>query len=506
MNTINDYTLSVNNKEIWEFFNENPSIDFESSLLVLIDIFDLTLKNTENTINTKINSRILSSVTEQFNQLRELKNDISLIKSDVLSSLVFKFSELKKDYTEEVKTIVQVNSNNSFEKISSLIDKSNSTLIDKTKILLTDIVPKTNDSYYRQMQENIQQFEKNIINETSKLFNNSNNENSLNDFINNFEAKTTSMLQSAQTPIYNFITASEDRINKNLIKINEQSVGSSLVQEKLFSGMDDFLNKNKYINSSIKGKTGENQLEEILNNMFPSCFIKNTSGSTASGDFILQQRENNKPNILFENKQYSANVNNEEVNKFIRDIRSQGCHGIFISQTSGIVCKKQFEIQIVDSLVAVYILNCNYDADKIKIAVDIIDKIASCLSTIINNDNNAENTTISSEILQLINEEYGKFSNQKIILIENMKNLTKDLLKKVVDQVEELKFPSLDTFLSNKLGAINIQSDDTLLCDHCNKFTAANKRAMGAHKKGCLKKIIANEPPTQLTNVLIRNI
>lgn len=504
MSQENNYVLSVNNKEIWEFFNENPTVDFETAVLIIIDIFELTMKNAENTINSKINTRILSAIGEHSTQLRELKTEVGSLKGDIMNTLLTKFVDMKRDYTEEVKNIVQVNnlsSTLSSEKISSLIEKTNSTLIDKTKQLLSDIVPRTNDAYYRQIQESIQAFEKNIIQETRTLVTNSGNETTINEFIKSFELKSNSLMQSIQTPLYNFITASEERINANLVKINDHSIGSSLTQEKLVSSIDEFLNKNKYLNSSIKGKTGETQLEDILNQMFPSCMVKNTSGTTASGDFILQQRENQKPNILFENKQYSVNVNNEEVNKFIRDMKQQNTHGIFISQTSGIVCKQQFEIQILDNLVAVYILNCNYDSDKIKIAVDIVDKISSCLSRFATHENLGENINITPDILNEINVEYGRFSSQKLALIESMKNMTRDMLKRVIEQVDDLKFPSLDTFLSNKLGTITIQGDEQMICDICNKFTATNKRAMGAHKKGCSKKS-SIEVATPTINVL----
>jgi len=497
-NMESNYTMTVNNKEIWEFFNENPSIDFENAVLILIDIFDITLKNAESTVSNKINTRILSSMSEQMSQIKDLRTDITNMKqefskfnTELLSSLILKFSEIKKEYIEEIKNIMTYNGSTSLDKITSLIDKNNISLMDKTKILLTDVVPRTSDAYYRQIQENIQQFQKNIIDETTKLLSNSKSENSLDEFLGNFELKFTTMTQSVQSPIYNFITASEERINKNLTQMKEHTMSKESVQDKLFNELDDFLNKNKYKNSTVRGKTGENQLEEILNQMFPSAMVKNTSGTTAAGDFILQEREQGKQNILFENKHYSSNVNSDEVLKFLRDVREQKCNGIMLSQTSGIVTKKQFQVEIIDSLIVVYVLNCEYDPDKIKIAVDIIDTLSSCLSSYINNGDDAENTTVSTEMMQRINEEYSKLCNQKLALIENLKTFTKEMTKKLTEQIEEIKMPALNTFLSTKFGNYNVSTtadaDNALACKHCKKIWGS-KGALASHVKGCAKK------------------
>ena len=64
---------------------------------------------------------------------------------------------------------------------------------------------------------------------------------------------------------------------------------------------------------------------------------------SASCDFLLKRE--NKPTILFENKDYSRNANPEEVKKFIRDINERNQHGIFLSQNSGITTKHNFQIE-----------------------------------------------------------------------------------------------------------------------------------------------------------------
>ena len=46
--------------------------------------------------------------------------------------------------------------------------------------------------------------------------------------------------------------------------------------------------------STCKGQYSENMLQSILNKMFPSMEIVNTTGSKASGDFICKLGRNQK--------------------------------------------------------------------------------------------------------------------------------------------------------------------------------------------------------------------
>jgi len=498
------YMMTVNNKEIWEFFHENPSIDFENALLILIDMFDMTLKNAENTVNNKINTRIISSLTEQMMQMKELKADMTHMKqefatfnAEMLNTLMRKLSEIKQEYIEETKTIVACSGSASLDKISSLVDKHNDSFLDKTKLLLTEIVPLTNNAYHRQIQDSLQQFHKHMMDETTQLL--SSSPHSLDEFLGNFEFKFTTLTQSLQSPIYNFIAASEERINKNLMLMRDHMLGKEMSQDKLFGELDDFLNKNKYKHSAMRGKTGETQLEDLLNQLFPSALVNNTSGTAASGDFILQEREHGKPTILFETKTYSSNVNTDEILKFLRDVRLHRCHGILLSQTSGIVTKKQFQIEIVDGSIVVYVLNCEYDPEKIKIAVDMVDTLSSCLDTYIHHgdDNPPHDTTsLSRETMQKINDEYSKWSNQKLALVEHLKTLTKEMTKKLTEQIEDMKLPALNTILSTHFGTCNVSVDATadhsLTCKHCHRLWGS-KAALASHIKGCAKKNISQD-------------
>lgn len=66
-------------------------------------------------------------------------------------------------------------------------------------------------------------------------------------------------------------------------------------------------------------------------------------------------KRNNKPIILLENKSYQNPVSKEEVVKFLRDIEYQNYCGIMLSQTSNISTKENFQIDIVNNNVVLYV-------------------------------------------------------------------------------------------------------------------------------------------------------
>jgi len=181
-----------------------------------------------------------------------------------------------------------------------------------------------------------------------------------------------------------------------------------------------------------------------------------------------------KPTIMFENKEYDRNIDKDEIAKFIRDIDIQNINGIFLSQNSGISFKNDFHIDIHKGNVLVYIQNCFYSEDKIKVAVDIIDNLSLKIKELNIGENN-----ISKQVLDEINVEYQAFINKK----ESMMIVLKDFHKKMISQMDDLKFPSLDKYLQTKYAYVKTG----FTCDICGIFDAPNKQSLSAHKRACGK-------------------
>ena len=92
-----------------------------------------------------------------------------------------------------------------------------------------------------------------------------------------------------------------------------------------------------------------------------------------------------------------------------------------------------------------------------------------------------ENHSISKQILDNINEEFKIFLDQRDGLVQ----FVKDYQKKLVAQIDDLKFPNLEKYLEPKYALIKTRG---FVCDICNNYTANTKQSLAAHKRGCSRK------------------
>ena len=465
-------SIVIKNKKILNFYANNPNINFEAVNLIFIDLFDNLLQDMNSTMNSTINSQILSNVENLKSEVSSLSSSVSKLNEDISNSVYIRFQESKREYIEDMKSIMSTSFSQSSEKMNQLIQQNTSQLVDKTTFLLNEVVPQSNEKYYEKMIQSIDTFHKSISEDTQKLLKSTDKNESLTQFLSAFELKSNNLLQ----PVFSFINASEERINNNLNSIKEDSS-----KTKIFDELSEFLGK--YKNSSYKGQFGENQLETVLNKLFPTAEVINSTGMKACCDFRINRNE--LPVILIETKNYDRNVSLDEVKKFIRDIELQKCHGIFLSQHSGITSKQNFQIDIKGQNIMVYVHNVDYCPHTIKIATDIIDSLSGKLSEI---EETVDDISISKEIIDDINKEYSQFIERKHHIIEIVKEFT----KKMTNEVEDIKFPSLSKFLVSKCGNILNNENEVIICNICNQFQASNNKALSAHQRACKKKNIQN--------------
>ena len=161
----------------------------------------------------------------------------------------------------------------------------------------------------------------------------------------------------------------------------------------------------------------------------------------------------------------------------------QNCSGIIMSQKSGIALKNNFQIDINNNNVLIYIHNMNYDPDKIMVAIDIIDTLTTKINQLNNNDNSIK---ISNNTLQLINEQYQRFISKKEAIIFQINDNT----KKIIDSIKELELGELNNILINTFANTKIQN---FKCEFCNIFIGSNNKALCNHKRYCKLKNIITE-------------
>jgi len=475
-----DFAISANNEKIWRFFKErHPGLHFEECVLLFIDLIE---KLTEN-INSSLNTTMFMSLFDNVKQLQMQVDGMSRLQSENHTGLALKLADLKRDYIEDVKLIL---SNNVSDKIAPLIREQNSILMDKTNILLNDVLPKSNDQLSKQLNGAIREMQKTIVDDTHKFLSGSTiSPQSLQDFINTLDATLTVSLQSSQAQTEKRIDTSIREIktssDANLGAIKELSSANQQITCALTHSVSEMLKKME--NSSVKGKISENILFNTLVSLYPCAQIDSVGTTKETGDIIVTRKD--RPRILIENKNWDKNVVQEEVKKFLHDVEQQNCCGLFLAQNYGIANKEDFEINIHNGNVLVYIHQAKNDPDKIKIAVSIIDHLKLRLDQL-TADKSVDNTdTISKERLDCINQEYQTFVSQKLAMIRHVREFQTKLCK----MIEDVRLPSLEEHLSTRYAT----SSSKYVCQYCEAFQAKNQQALSAHHRGCAKKKLIDE-------------
>jgi len=457
--------IKVTDETILQFYQNNPNLNFITMNHILINILKSLSTELTDTMNTTINSQILSIVTDMHSNMNAIKTDI-----------IIKLHDTKKEYIEDLKTILNSNSLSYNEKMTSLIEKNNDNLLTKTTLMINDIIPKNQEKNTSIIENYIKTFCSDITHQISRLTELTNKDDQhINTVVSNIDTQFSKMINTIQQPIFTFIQSSEERTNSSIQNMKDNLNSQQHQQLKLTNEISDFLNKYKN-NSSVKGSVSENELYYVIQSIMPTDEIIKVSSDTATCDIKVNRLDKTKPTILFENKEYNRSLTTDEVKKFERDVQLQKTHGIFISQKSPITYKNNFQIDIVNGLIHLYIPNAEYDPNKIKMAIDIIDSLSVRLETM--NDANDDDLHVSRDDMDEIIEEYRVFTSQKLQMIETIRTITKQL----VDKMEDIQLPKLKK-LFVKLG--NIENDNNFKCTFCNSWTGKNKASLGAHMRNC---------------------
>ena len=471
-------SIIITNERILSFFKSHPSLEPQSSFLFFIELLERFGDNIVGNINSTMNKQILDNLNNTNTLLKNIDLNVNKINADITNSLFVKMIEIKKEYIDDIKNLISSNSNNNNDKLSNIIEKSYEHLINKTTLLFNELIPKHNSVMHNNLNEKIVSFHKSMETETKKILQSiDKDDGSIKEYVTKVDSKFSQLIQNIQQPIHMYINSSEEKINKNINEIINITKDNMTVQNKLYGEMNDFLSKYRVAN--YKGNFSENQLFNILNDMFPSAEVVNTSKLTASGDIIM--RRLNKPTIMFENKDYQEKVYKDETDKFIRDIENIKTHGVFLSQKSGIAHKNNFQVECHKGNILVYIHFVDYSREKIQIAIDIIDNLEPKLRECKDSE-----YVIDKDTLDELYKEFQNLAVQK----DNLIGIQKEYNKKFTSIVDDIKFPSLEKVLSTHYATtINVSKlSNLLVCDFCNNYSCTTIKQMSCHKRGCTKK------------------
>lgn len=446
------YTLTITNRRVYEYYQKNPSVDFETMNLVLLDFMEKI-----NTDMTKVLQNTLQG--QLFQEVKDIKIQLGSLQDTVYQ----KVQDQNKSLLETFKLLFSMNTSEHSEKMALLLQKHSESFVDK----ISSILPKSQEETHRKIQEQLLLLQKTIQCDFQQFMIQTKPEGNLSEFMSTFDAK----LSLLQQPIFQMLQTNQDHVSTKLSTVRDELLVSKTTNERLYTEMSEFLHKYK-ASSQFKGQYSEHMLETILTEMYPTASIENTTSQTACGDFMIHRE--GLPDVLIENKNYERNVDLEEIKKFLRDVSKKECSGIMMSQLSGIVSKPNFFIEIHHGKVLVYLHKVYFSKEQIKMAMDVIDHLSSRLSTI-GTQEETEGITLRKEVLDKINEEVQLFVKNKEVMAATIRETSRKLL----GQLEDLQFPELTLVLNDKYASIQNQE---FVCDVCNK-SFPTRRGLGHHKK-----------------------
>jgi hypothetical protein len=453
------HVITFSNKRIVDYYNTNPNINIESMNLILLDFMEQLGNDMTKILSNTVFGEILKNVKDIKQQVHSLNDNFSL-----------KLQENTKSFLDTTKLVIGMASNDNADKITQLLNRNTDSFIERTETFIERInlsIPKSQEETHKKVQDCLSNFQRTINEDIKSFLSINNSESSLKDFISSLDSKITTM----QQPIYTFLSSNQELFNTKLNSLREETITNKTSNDKVMNELNEFLSKYKS-SSQFKGQCSENMLENVLNKMYPSGEIINTTGIKAAGDFTLKRE--GKQNLIIENKMYERNVNVDEIKKFLRDVNEQKTNGIMMSQFSGIVSKSNFFIEIHDGKVLIYLHNVEYSPEKIRLAIDAIDILSSKIEEI-SNVEELNGCVIRKDTLDKINDQFQIFITQKEMILTTVKEMN----KKLMSQVDDLKMPDLSLYLNEKYASIQNQQ---FACEVCN-LPFQNKRSLASHKK-----------------------
>jgi hypothetical protein len=195
-------------------------------------------------------------------------------------------------------------------------------------------------------------------------------------------------------------------------------------------------------NSSRKGRLSEEICIDILNKHYKSWSFNDVTKQGYEADC----RATNTPvgTILYEFKNYDYNVNKDQTNKFIRDLEHTNIkYGIFVSNTSGIVGKKNIELEIIKDKLIIYVSNMGFNGYGCIIGTELLLSLVN--NGIFSNNNLYYKNGDLCDFLNNMNNDIDNLNNILEMYTKHKKLISEQRIKlnTIMDTIEKNSFDCL---------------------------------------------------------------
>jgi hypothetical protein len=473
---------------ICQFYANHPSIDSETAHLHFIDL----LEQIYETRDPSVDPNHLSPSFQQ-NELSKtlggLKDTVSIFHKYVLSQWIV----AKTNYIHEFKSVMECGDGN--VSMDTLL-QNNKTLVDTIVAITSDIVNIRSSISNDKIGSSIKQFQKiihaNVESIASKIHSTADISQLTQIFITNFEINAAHMIQTIQQWLGEFISLKEKAVETVLaVSAKDPSSGSNDYYRTLYDLHDSLHHfKQKGYGSRESDSVEYGEFDTLVAKYYSTASVLRESDQS-----ILLSRESKTPIYIEHHAVKDRNIRADEIKLFLRSTQEKQCHGILASQWTGITAKPHLYIEIQNHRVMVYVHQLGHSTEKLQMAVDIIETLSAKLEEYYAAGENKQ--LIPKDVLDEINREYQYFICQK----ENILGYIKESHKKIIAQLDEMKFVSLDKFLSTRYSSCKKQG---FVCDLCHTFTVHTLKGLAAHKRGCQRKINNSESVKPNSSLLVK--
>lgn len=462
----------ITNQKIIDFYNTNPHISFETVNLHLLEIIQRIRPVANATIQKEqIETAIFRP--EEKHRIDELNLFLNKLREAVhqqIQHISSKYVSAKTEYVQEFRSI--------FYGVDARaqISDNNTRFIERIKCALSGLrITAISDK----SQAMLRQFQKIMTSNSDAVFKDgsvvaSNAAAQEKEYVENFESNAAHMMQAITQLLTDCLVDKERRIEEQIdtLKRREDVNLTTTAYYKLIYECNDVLHQLQLQDDNVHA------FDLALSKTFPTASILNDSSPNENAPDTYILTRDDKPTISIDSYEIKdRNVGIAEIKRFLVE---RTTHGILVSQHTGITAKPNYHVEIHNNFITVFLHQLEYSGEKMQLAVDMIDALSAkmgdfCVAS-------EHKYSIPKDVLEDINREYQQFIIQK----ETIVGFLKEQHKRLLGQLDEMRFNSLDKYLSARYSSCKKQG---YTCDLCNGFTVGTLKGLAAHKRGCARKL-----------------
>ena len=466
--------IQLTNPRICAFYAKNPTLSPEKLNLAIIDFYE------KNNANDDIQLPITTGSPTYRKQIAEMTDIVARLK-EVANTIATRIGQeylfTKTEYLNEFRSVW---SQSCCVSRREILLENNRKLAHSVEQITYDIrnikgkhsmIGEKADTILRQFHKIIHTNIETILAKPTETAN------MVNEFVHNFETNSSHMIHTIQQLLHDYVNAKETQMKQIAESFSANGELAISAYCKFTYETADFLQIAETANTPNDryGNTAQN-IVGLLSRLYNTGYIQPDESDLSVS--VLSRDE--KPTICIQQLQIKdRNINTDEIQRFQQIVKEKNVHGILVSQYTGITSKPNLYIEIHHNRVYVYVHSMEYSPEKLQTAIDIVDTISTKLMDF--NNSPDQRYTIPKDVLDEMNREYQLFIGQKETILTTLK----DSHKKIISQIEELRFVSLDKYLSTRYSYFKKQG---YVCNLCNVFSVSTLKGLAAHKRGCSRK------------------